>query len=241
MRVADKAIILQSIRHGDNKHILKLYTKHNGLITAVATVGRSASSKVKPGSILPLNLVDLQLILKQNKEIHQLTEASCYAVHTEISGSLSRLSIAQFLNEVLVRTLKEQAPNTHLFEFIETCFRFLNDSESGYGNLHLYFLAELTKYLGHEPQNNYSFDNPFFDCREGRFTSLSLAMPLGLDRESSLLFSQFLKINALKEPISTGQRDVLLEALLAYYRLHVPGFNEVRSLEVLREVVSGGR
>lgn len=241
MRVADKAVILQSIRHGDNKYILKLYTRHNGLITAIASAGRSPASKIRIGSILPLNLVDAQLILKQNKEIHQLTEASCYSVHTEISGSLSRLSIAQFLNEVLIRTLKEQAPNTHLFEFIETCFKFLNDSESGYGNLHLYFLTELTKYLGCEPQNNHSSENLFFDCREGRFTTTSLVMPLGLDREGSLLFSQFLKVNALNAAISTGQRDFLLEALLAYYRLHVPGFNEVRSLEVLREVVGSSR
>lgn len=238
MRVSDKAIVLQAIKHGDNKFILKLYTSHNGLLTVAASVGKAASSKIKSSSILALSLVDIELVLKQNKEVHQLTEASCYCIHTNISGSISKLSIAQFLNEVLIKSVKEQGPNAHLFEFIETCLKFLNDMESGFENLHLYFLIELTKYLGFEPQDNFSAHYPFFDCREGRFTALSMALPLGLNKDDSLLFSEFLKINSLKEKISGAQRQVLLEALLAYYRLHVPGFNEVRSLEVLKEVIA---
>jgi DNA repair protein RecO (recombination protein O) len=239
MRVSDKAIVLQSIRHGDKKLILKLYTRHNGTITAATSTGRSASSKIKSSSILPLTLIDAELIIKQNKEVHQLTEASCYCVHTHISTSLSRLSIAQFLNEVLIKTLKEQSGNIHLFEFIETCLKYLNDTESHYGNLHLYFLTELTKYLGFEPQNNYSMLYPYFDCREGQFSALSLALPLGLNKDDSFLFSEFLKVNSLKTNISNAQRQTLLEILLAYYKLHVPGFNDLKSLEVLKEVMAG--
>ena len=239
MRVTDKAIILQSIKYGDKKFILKLYTRQNGLLTVAAATGRAAASRVKPGSILPLSLVDVELVLKQNKEVHQLTEASCYAILARIPQSLSKLTIAQFLNEILIKSLKEQSSNLHLFELIETCFHYLNDVDSGYENLHLYFLSELTKYLGFEPQNNYNVRHPFFDCREGQFSSQALALPLGLNKEDSLLFSEFLKINSLKEKISNSQRQSLLDMLLAYYRLHVPGFNEIKSLEVLREVIAG--
>lgn len=239
MRVSDKAIVLQSIKHGDKKLIVRLYTQHNGMLTAAAVTGKSATSKIKAGSIMPLTLVDVEMIIKQNKEIHQLTEASCYCIHANISHSLSKLSIAQFLNEVLIKCLKEQSGNSHLYEFVETCLKFLNDTESQHINLHLYFLTELTKYLGFEPQNNYSAQLPFFDCREGRFTALSLAMPLGLNRDDSYLFSEFLKINSLNTNISNAQRQTLLDVLLAYYKLHVPGFNDVKSLEVLKEVIAG--
>ena len=101
MRVSDKAIVLQSIKHGDKKQILKLYTQHNGLISVAANASKSANAKIKSSSILPLTLVDVELVIKQNKEIHQLTEASCYYVFTHISTSLSKLTIAQFLNEIL--------------------------------------------------------------------------------------------------------------------------------------------
>lgn len=179
------------------------------------------------------------MIIKQNKEIHQLTEARCYSVHANISTSLSKLTIAQFINEILIKTLKEQSPNKYLFEFIETCLKFLNNTEAEYVNLHLYFLSELTKYLGFEPQNNFSPALPFFDCREGCFSNLSLTFPLGLSKDDSILFSEFLKINSLKTNISHAQRQNLLEILIVYYKLHIPGFNEVRSLEVLKEVLAG--
>jgi DNA repair protein RecO (recombination protein O) len=239
MRVSDKAIVLQSIKHGDKKFILKLYTCHHGMVTVATSVGKTSSSKIKSSSILPLTLVDVELILKQNKEIHTLTEASCYYVSTTISTSLVKLSIAQFLNEILIKCLKEQGANVNLFEFIETCLKFLNDTQEDFINLHLYFLNELSKYLGFEPQNNRSTASPFFDCREGRFTPTSLAFPFGLDRTDSQLFSEFLKINSLKAGISNTQRQTLLEIFLAYYRLHVPGFNDVKSLEVLKEVIAG--
>jgi len=238
MRFSDKAIVLQAIKHGDRKFILKLYTRNHGMITVATHVGKNSTSKIKQGSILPLSLIDVELIIKQNKEVHQLTEASCYCVSTGISTSITKLTIAQFLNEILIKTLKEQSPNEHLYEFIETCLKFLNDTENGI-NLHLYFLSELTKYLGFEPQNNFSPQSPYFDCREGRFSSVGLTMPLGLNKEDSFLFSEFLKINSLKTNISNSQRQSILEILLAYYKLHIPAFTDVKSLEVLREVIAG--
>lgn len=239
MRVSDKAIVLQAIKHGDKKFIVKLYTLHHGTITVSTHVSKSSTAKIKASSILPLSLMDVELIIKQNKEVHQLTEASSYYITTTISNSLTKLTIAQFLNEILVKTLKEQGANPHLYEFIETCLKFLNDTDDDCVNLHLYFLTEFTRYLGFEPQNNFSGTLSYFDCREGRFTSVGLAMPLGLNQQDSLLFSEFLKINSLKTKISNAQRQILLEILLAYYKLHIPGFNEVRSLEVLREVIAG--
>lgn len=237
MRISDKAIVIQSIKHGDKKFIIRLFTRSQGIVTVSTHVANSPSSKIKPSAILPLSLLDVELIVKQNKDIHQLTEASCYYITTSISTSIVKLTIAQFLNEILIKTLKEQGANAYLFEFIETCLKFLNDTDEAV-NLHLYFLTELTKYLGFEPQNNFSQQTPYFDCREGKFSAVGLTMPLGLNKEDSFLFSEFLKINSLKTNISNSQRQLLLEILLAYYKLHIPNFNEVRSLEVLKEVLT---
>ncbi len=234
MRVSDKAIVLQAIKHGDKKFILKLYTHHNGLVTAAVALNKN----IRASNIFPLSLINVELILKQNKEVHQVTEASSYYILSDISNSLSKLSIAQFINEILIKAIKESATNQHLYEFIESCLIYLNDTQQEFINLHLYFLSELTKFFGVEPQNNYSLQTPYFDCREGQFSNMSLAFPLGLDKEESVLFSEFLKINALRSNISKEQRQVILDVLLAYYRLHFPGFNTIKSLEVLKEISS---
>lgn len=234
MRVSDKAIVLQAIKHGDKKFILKLYTHDNGLVTAAVALNKN----VKQANIFPLSLINVELVLKQNKEVHQITEAGSYYILSNIRGSLSKLSIAQFINEILIKSIKESATNQHLFDFIESCLVYLNDTETEFINLHLYFLIELTKFFGVEPHNNYSLQTPYFDCREGQFSSMSLAFPLGLGKEDSLLFSEFLKINVLKQKISNEQRHIILDVLLAYYRLHFPGFNTIKSLEVLKEISS---
>lgn len=235
MRVSDKAIVLQAIKHGDKKFILKLYTQHNGLVTAAVALNKN----IRASNIFPLSLINVELILKQNKEVHQVTEAGSYYILADIPNSLSKLSIAQFINEILIKAIKESATNQHLYEFIESCLVYLNDTKTEFINLHLYFLAELTKFFGVEPQNNYSAQTPYFDCREGQFAPMSLAFPLGLGKEDSFLFSEFLKVNSLKSKISNEQRHIILEVLLAYYRLHFPGFNTIKSLEVLKEVSSG--
>ncbi len=236
MRVSDKALVLQSIRHGENKVVLRLYTSSHGLLTVICALGKKATSRVRAGSIMALNFLEIEIILKENKELHQLTEATAYFSNSNISGSFSKISIAQFLNELLLKCLKEQSPNAGLFEFIENVFRFLNDSDEDYMNVHLYFLSELTKYLGFEPQNNFSKEERYFDCREGRFTPLALAFPLGLNETESRLFSEFLKINSLRTRITNEQRQNILEIFLAYYKMHIPAFNELKSLEVLREI-----
>lgn len=235
MRVSDKAIVLQAIKHGDKKFILKLYTQKNGLVTASVALNKN----IRSSNIFPLSLINVEQVLKQNKDVHQVTEISSYYILSNISGSLSKLSIAQFLNEILIKAIKESATNQHLFEFIESCLIYLNDTETEFVNLHLYFLLEFTKYFGVEPQNNYSTQAPFFDCRDGQFSSMALAFPLGLGKEDSLLFSQFLKVNALKTNLSNHQRQTILEILLAYYRLHFPGFNTIKSLDVLKEIIAG--
>jgi DNA repair protein RecO (recombination protein O) len=236
MRVKDKAIVLQAIRHGDNKIILKLYTGAHGLVTAVARPGRSKSAKLRSGSLLPLTLLDAEFLMKEQREIHHLTEANPYFHHTGLQHSIVRLSIAQFMNEVLLKTLKEHHGDQHLFGFIEACLRFLYDADEEPINLHLYFLRQLSGFLGFEPHNDRSSNAPYFDMREGKFSSHALVFPLGLNMEESRDFSQFLKEDLFKATIGNSKRQTLLEILLAYYRLHVAGFNELNSLEVIREI-----
>ena len=237
MRVTDKAIVLQVIRYQEKRSIVKLYTRSKGLITLSAVPGSSPSSKIRQAHLQPMNLLEVVLISKENRDVQQMTEASCYHVYSDIPVSVSKISILQFMNEVLIKSLKEQYPNQDLFDLIEAVMLMLDQNTENYNNLHVYFLLELSRYLGIEPNNNCSAEEPYFDCREGRFSRECLAFPLGLGREESAIFSNALNGDLLKEKVNNMQRRVLLEALQAYYQHHLPGFSYLKSLEVLREVV----
>jgi DNA repair protein RecO (recombination protein O) len=235
MRVADKALVLQAIKHGDKKFIVKLFSRTNGIVTASCVTSSSPKSKIKPAAVLPLTLLNAEFIIKENKEVQQLTEASCYHVYLNIHQSLSKLSIAQFVNEILIKSLKGQPASHHLFDFLEFCFCYL-DEHDNINNLHLHFLVNLSIFLGIEPQNNYSSNDKYFNCREGNFTASPQLFPLGLAVDDSRLFSECLQINLLQTQLTHASRQNLIEAWLAYYSYHIPGFGVVKSVEILKEV-----
>ena len=102
---------------------------------------------------------------------------------------------------------------------------------------HIYFLIELSRYLGVSPQNNFSAELSYFNLLEGKFSSTALLYPQGLDAQESILFSEELRKNTIVRNNSNANRKKILSILLTYYRLHIPGFNELKSLEVIRELL----
>ena len=118
MLVKTEGIILQNIKYGDKKLILKVFTKQEGLVTLSAIASKSPTAKIKMATTMPLQLVELSFNLKANKEIQQLNEANLIYVCDDVSKSFNKLAVAQFLNEVLIKCIKEQHPNEELFDFI---------------------------------------------------------------------------------------------------------------------------
>lgn len=231
-------IVLQNIRYADKKLISKIFTRQFGLVNCHVVMSRSPKAKLKTGTLQPLHLIEMELQIKQNKEVQQLLEAHCYYVYKDLNQNFQKLSIAQFINEVLLKVIKEQQVNEHLFEFIETCLKWLDEHPDHFANLHLYFLLELLRYLGIEPYNNFSGTEPFFNCREGRFIPLGEPFPLGFDKEQSLMFAHFLNADVLPLPLNKIQRQHLLDMLLAYYQFQVPNFGQLKSVEVIRSVLT---
>jgi DNA repair protein RecO (recombination protein O) len=238
MLVKSEGIILQNIKYADKKIILKIYTKKYGLVTLHAVTGSKPAAKVKSSGIMPLNQVEISFVQKQNRDVQQLTESRSTFIYSNLTRDYNKLSIAQFLNEVMIKCLKEQHPNEPLFEFITYAYKWLDENPGNSSDFHIYFLFELSRYLGFEPHNNYDASNIYFDTREGKFTSEALGFPLGLDKEQSLLFCKLFDPALIDVTFTRKERGELLECLLAYYRMHVAGFNELRSLPVLRELFS---
>ena len=185
---------------------------------------------------MTLNLIEVEINIKENKEIQILTEANSFYIYTNIHNDFKKLSVVQFINEVLNKTLKEQVGHSELFQFIASSLIRLNETTSSVSNFHHYFLLELLKYFGIEPNNNFDAENKYFDCREGKFSPMELSFPIGLNKPDSELLSKVLSEETLAEKLSSAQRQALLEGILAYYKFHIPGFNDLKCLEVLKEI-----
>ncbi len=240
MRVTTHGIVLYNVKYADTKVISKIYTKDYGLLSLHIHVSSVSKSGIRPALIQPLSQLELVLSLKENKEVHRLTEAKPVYMYTDLPTNFIKICIAQFINEVLHKCLKEQSKNEGLYNFIIHVFQWLDVTRAGYYDLHIYVLFELTKYLGFYPTNNISSLNKYFDTREGRYESYSQSFPLSLDETQSKLFARLFSFDLDGEKQYTkSERLNLLDCLMAYYKMHIPGLHEFKSFGVLQETMNG--
>lgn len=233
-----QGIVLHNTKYADKRLITKIYTKQFGLVTANVTIG-GTKGKIKQGVVQPLTQVELEISIKENKEVQQISEMKCLFVYTDLQHNFSKLCIAQFLNEMLFKCLKEQTPNEDLFHLICHTYQWLDKAEENYIDTHLYFLLELTKHLGIFPTNNYQPHSPYFDVQEGKFSSSIISFPLGYDAYQSQLFSQLFSHSILNQKkITRTERTVLLECLINYYKIQLTGLAEIKSYNVLQEIAN---
>ena len=201
---------------------------------------RRKKSKLPANVLQLLALLDLELYYRENANLQKIKELSLSRHFKEIPYNIQKSTIAMFMNEVLQKSIREQESNPALFDFLENSVIFLDETSAKVRNFHLSFMVSLTRYLGFYPQNNYSLKNPYFDMMEGAFYP-SMNHAYMMDDVQSKNLNQLLSLsfNNMNElQLSHSQRTQLLEKLIEYYTLHLPGFSNLKSLGVLKEVFS---
>lgn len=103
-------------------------------------------------------------------------------------------------------------------------------------------MMRLTAFLGFMPNTEDYRPGYVFDLREGAFRGHVPLHPEFLPVDESAFLSVLLRLryeNMARLALSRQQRNRCTEALLTYYKLHVPDFPDLKSFSVLREITSG--
>jgi len=150
-------------------------------------------------------------------------------VHTDFSKG----AVLLFLNEVIYKAIREEEANTDLFTFLHKSILELEITEPLNPNFHLNFLVGFTRYLGFYPQGKWSLTEPYFDLQEGTFTSH--ISPLSLDTEQARLLYNTLNLKQ-QTALNREERKTLLAKLMLYFELHLEGFKNIKSLDVLYQI-----
>lgn len=237
MLVKTKAVVFSAIRYQEKSLIVKCYTEQAGIKTYFI---RNAFSKAKNAQnrvyFQPLTLLEIEADHKNKSSLEYIKSVSLLHPYRSLNIDYVKNVIAIFLAEFLSNSVKEEEPNYPLFSFIETAFLWF-DNHEGTANFHLYFILELTKYLGFYLDD--SDENSFyFNLREGVF--VNQFTPDCLNEEETILLRKLMKfdLTANQKCFSANERRTLLRLLIAYYEKHIANFKEPNSLNVLIEVFS---
>lgn len=237
MQSKTKALVLSQLKYKDNDLIVKCYTLEHGVLSFIVRgILKSKKKKLKPAYFLPLSQLEIDFNYTPKKSLFYFKEVKPYFIYNGLQLLIVKSTVSMFLSEILSIVLNEEEKNEALFSYLETTLQWF-DMETDCANFHLLFLLKLTKYLGFYPDTqNIAYNN--FNLADGCFelknSSKNNVADKNLTLLKSMLGTTFDDLNTLK--ISTVQRQSLLNVILKYFELHLDGFRQPKSLQILNQV-----
>ena len=148
-----------------------------------------------------------------------------------------------YMIELLQHVLKQPEANPELFYLTEDSLKQLDKgNETLTANLPLYFTLHLATELGFQMQGVFDKQTPVLDLQEGVFVADIPDHSFYITGDLAQTTSSINNINFYTDlehlQLNRNIRRQLLDAYSQYFALHIEGFGELRSLKVLKEVLS---
>jgi DNA repair protein RecO (recombination protein O) len=234
-----RGIILHQIKYSDSGIVVQMYTRKFGRQSLLIRGIRNKKTGKHSIIFQPMFILDIEMYFKASREMQSLKEFSVSHAPYEIYSNVMKSCVAMFLGEILTSVLREESPHQEMFDYIEESIVYFDGCKDNYSNFHIAFLAGLSGFLGFEPSLQTNTDESYFDLKNGIFVAVPPVHRNYADRDvsdilalffaSSFYSSGFISLNGIL-------RNKVLETLVSYYSLHLPGLRNLKSLEVLKEV-----
>lgn len=233
--IKTRAIVLQSIKYGDNSLIVKMITEELGIQSYMVKGVFGKKSKMKAALFQNMTMLEIVADSSDNSLgfIREISLSHCYK---SIASDIKKSTIIIFISELLSKSISESETDTDLFNFIYDSMIWLDEAISGYANFPLVFAIQLSKFLGFFPNIDTYSEGSSFDLLDGNFKTTHNDI-YQIDCEPSQFLYKLCRYNNDNLTISNATRRKLLEAIVMYYKLHADNVREIKSYEILRTLL----
>jgi DNA repair protein RecO (recombination protein O) len=237
--VTTNAIVLSSLKYGDTSLIVKCYTQEEGVKTyLIRGVLKPKKSGLKAAYFQPLT--QLRIVANHNSKntLNSIKEVQVIHPYKTFHTDIVKQSVVLFLSEVLSNSIQEEEQNLALYEYLETAFIWL-DVHDRVANFHLLFLLNLSGFLGFYPDTS-DKNKKGFDLLEGVFSD-NIHEKNVISKNDFYQFKKLLGIifDTLENvTYSKEERQLVLQVIIQYFKLHLDSFRNPKSLQVLEIVFS---
>lgn len=234
-----KGIVLHTIRYGEDNLIANILTLDRGTLAFMVKVPKGKHARVKTQLLRPLSILELDIDYRDRMQMHRIKDMHVSLLYSTLPYEPVKEAVAMFLGEVLYYSLRHEGENRSLFQFLENSLEWFDLAEEDYANFHLCLLIQLTRYLGFFPNVDGATPTAVFDLLDGCFVEALPVHGQYLSPEESSFMFKLLKMNYAtmhRVHLDRRQRGIILRMLNNYYRVHIPDFPELKSLDVLREL-----
>jgi DNA repair protein RecO (recombination protein O) len=240
-----KGIVLRTVKYGETSLVVSVYTELFGLQSYLVNGIRTTSKKggSKGGFFQPSSILDLVVYHNEYKNLQRIKEFKWAYLYRHILSDVRKNAVALFMVELATKCIKEPEANAEMFYFIEDALLHLDEaSDTVTANFPLFFALHLAVFFGFRMSEDYSEEAPFLDLQEGIFNISRPAHAHYLQDKEAEITAHILKAmqpNELADlRLNQEIRRSLLQAYEIYYALHIAEFGQLKTLPVLREMMS---
>ncbi len=232
-------IVLRTKKYSDSLMIADIYTRTRGRLSFLVPVTHSRRSKVRSVLFQPLSMLAFMAPYRKGKQLARISDAQPYAMYSSIPFDVVKSSISLFLAEVLAHSLREEGEDEAMFNFLDRSFSLFDNLSAGYADFHIVFLSQLLRYLGIYPNLEENTPGSYLDLIHGVTVKEhplhpAFLMPQDAQAFIAVLGTGYEAMHRLS--LNRGLRSRYLTILIDYYRLHIPDFPRLKSMDVLKEL-----
>jgi len=239
MLLKTEGIVLGVSSYSDAYSIARVFTRDFGRVSYLLPKSRGRKAKIKPSLFFPLSLLRMEVEHMPARDVQRLKETERLVPLYDLCTHMTKVSLAFFLSEFLSYVLRESDRNELTFDYVRNSIETLEVTEKGLANFHLAFMVGLTRFLGIYPNMERSVGADYFDLLHGEYVTRAPAHNHYLKRGEGgylHLLQRMTYHNMHRFRLSRDDRNLIVNHLLQYYRLHLYDFPPLKSLDVLREL-----
>ncbi len=230
-----EGVVLSTVKYGDNAVIVNALTRDAGRRAYMAALG---ANRRRAGLLAPLSVVEFVATGRRRGQMQRMTELRAAPPLTRIPFDPTLRAVAFFMDELLCRTVPDEVPDEDLYVFVRDAVLALDAGIGGAYNFHLFFMMRLAGALGIAPASERA-GMPIFDMEAGTWASTPPPHPDTVTGRMADLWDAM----ATTPPdglagvaISRSERQELITLMTRYYKLHLPGFANLKSQAVLAQL-----
>ena len=236
-----RAIILLKKPFKENEMLLTTYTEEFGKITFILFGATSKKAGHRQAFLQPLSLVEIIADFRPNRDVQFIKSINIEIPLPELLIDPYKNTTALFLAEFANHAIKATLQDKYLYEFLHNSVQLLDMIDHGQiGNFHIAFLVRLSAFAGLTPNlGPTTHAATYFDLGKSEYIRYAGYNPNAIGHFEQDYLRQLLRINyknMSRFRVRREERANLLNKIVDYYKIHIQGFGELKTLDILHQI-----
>lgn len=233
-------ILTSSVRHNDKTCVARIFTRSHGMVPFVFYLAGNGKNAGRNTLLQPLTQIEFQADYLPSATLQHMKDTKNLRPYRDIPTNPGKSAVSLFLSEFLTHALNGEQYNPGMFKYLTGALEWFDSAPEGqYSNFHIAFMLGTAAHLGICPNSSDYKSGYVLDLREGCFTTRQPAYDEYADPEISYKLAMIMNsgFDGMQDAPLTGQQRVaILKVLNTYFRLHIPSFPVLKSIEILETV-----